>query len=152
MQKKENPDLSDLIEIDLQHYYPTIHHSPTPVLVTHKVAQALDGFEDNEQAAYLRIYRAKAFYSLDRGDGIECAAVFRVQTPQEIYEHKLTLQQLNAAPAALPLKQAQRIYAHYILEKSCAEIAKAESVSAHTVRESIYKGLRTMKLQFVNNL
>lgn len=109
MQKRPT---SDLIEIDLQHYYPSIYHSPTPVLVTQKVAQALDGFKDDEQAAYLRTYRAKAFYSLDRGDGIECAAIFRVETPQEIYERNLTLQQLNAALAKLPLKQAQRIYAH----------------------------------------
>lgn len=41
MQKRPT---SDLIEIDLQHYYPSIYHSPTLVLVTHKVAQALDGF------------------------------------------------------------------------------------------------------------
>ena len=73
----------------------------------------------------MRTYRAKAFYSLDRGDGIECAAIFRVETPQEIYERNLTLQQLNAALAKLPLKQAQRIYAHYILEKSYA-LARSE--------------------------
>ena len=130
MQKKENPDLSDLIEIDLQHYYPTIHHSPTPVLVTHKVAQALDGFEDNEQAAYLRIYRAKAFYSLDRGDGIECAAVFRVQTPQEIYEHKLTLQQLNAGSTAAQTGSAHLCPLHFGKEL-CGDCQGGECVCAH---------------------
>jgi RNA polymerase sigma-70 factor (ECF subfamily) len=35
--------------------------------------------------------------------------------PHEIYECNLTTQQLHAAIAALPDKQAKRIYAHYIL-------------------------------------
>lgn len=56
----------------------------------------------------------KAYYSLDRGDGIEHSVLFVSLSPDEIYERKLTSEQLHAAIATLPDKQAKRIYAHYL--------------------------------------
>lgn len=38
--------------------------------------------------------------------------------PCEIYERKVTVEQLHAAIAALPDKQAKRIYAYYFLGRS----------------------------------
>ena len=47
----------------------------------------------------------------------------------EIYERKLTSEQLHATIASLPDKQAKRIYAHYFMGMSKTAIARAESVS-----------------------
>ncbi len=46
-----------------------------------------------------------------------------------------TSQQLHAAIASLPDKQAKRIYAHYFMSKSKTAIAKEESVSEKAVRK-----------------
>ncbi|TCO68694.1 RNA polymerase sigma factor [Marinisporobacter balticus] len=50
---------------------------------------------------------------------------------------KLTSQQLHAAIASLPDKQAKRIYAHYFMGMSKTAIAKAEGVSEKAVRIGI---------------
>ena len=62
-----------------------------------------------------RTYYHNAHYSLDRGDGIEYDALFVAITPCEIYERKVTMEQLHAAIASLPDKQAKRIKARYFL-------------------------------------
>lgn len=60
-----------------------------------------------------RIRYYKAYYSLDTGDGIEKYAVFVSKSPQEIYERKLSNEELYAAINKLPNKQVKRIYAQY---------------------------------------
>jgi RNA polymerase sigma-70 factor (ECF subfamily) len=57
----------------------------------------------------------------------------------------VTVEQLHAAIAALPDKQAKRIYAHYFLGMSKSAIAKTEYVNERAVRESIISGLRNME-------
>ena len=37
-------------------------------------------------------YRHKAYYSLDRDDGLEHEAVFVALSPHELYERKVTMQ------------------------------------------------------------
>ena len=59
-----------------------------------------------------RIYH-KAIYSLDAGDDIEKEAVFRIETPEELYERKLQKEQLYAALRLLPDIQFKRIIAHF---------------------------------------
>ncbi len=83
----------------------------------------------------------KATYSLDRGDGIERDILFVSLSPHELYERKLTQEQLHAAIAALPDKQAKRIYAHFFFGMSKAAIARSEGVSKVSVSESIERGL-----------
>ena len=90
-------------------------------------------------------YRYKAHYSLDRGDGIEHNILFVSLSLDEIYERKLTSQQLHAAIASLPDKQAKRIYAHYFMGMSKSAIAKAEGVSEKAVRIGIERGLHTIE-------
>ena len=75
------------------------------LLVSDEVADALEEFIREENNYTLRRYRAKAYYSLDCEDGIEHHILFRQETPEELYEKKLTIQQLNRALAKLPLKQ-----------------------------------------------
>ncbi|MFA0814506.1 MAG: RNA polymerase sigma factor [Anaerofustis sp.] len=88
-----------------------------------------------------RRYWNKAHYSLDRGDGIEHDALFVSVSPCEIYERKVTYEQLYAAIASLPDKQAKRIYAHYFLGMSKGAIAKAEGVNKSQITRSIQAAL-----------
>lgn len=70
--------------------------------------------------------------------------MFKVLSPEEIYERKLTREQLHAAISILPDKQAKRIYARYILGMSNVEIAKAEGVSKAAITYSIQRGMREL--------
>ncbi|HBF4081404.1 TPA: sigma-70 family RNA polymerase sigma factor [Clostridioides difficile] len=99
-----------------------------------------------------RIRYHKAYYSLDRGDGIEHSALFVSLSPDEIYERKLTTEQLHTAIATLPDKQAKRIYAHYFLGMSKTAIAKAEGTSASSVKDAIRRGLCSLEKYLKNNL
>ena len=82
---------------------------------------------DRLEAAYRRrTYYHNAHYSLDRGDGIEYEALFLSMSPCEIYERKVTMEQLHAAMATLPDKQAKRIYARYFLGLETQVIAWSE--------------------------
>ena len=104
----------------------------------------MDSSERAEVAYHLRKYRHKAYYSLNRGDGIEHDILFVSLSPSEIYERKVTVEQLHAAIAALPDKQAKRIYAHYFLGMSKAEIARAEGVAVNAVKDAISRGLKNI--------
>lgn len=93
------------------------------------------------------MYRHKAHYSLDCGNGIEKAAVFRTATPEDILEEKQQ-ERLYAAVTALPEKQAKRIYARYYLGMRVGEIAAAEGVDPSRVRDSIRRGLKQLAKYF----
>ena len=94
------------------------------------------------------MYRHKAHYSLDCGNGIEKAAVFRTATPGDILEEKQQQERLYAAVTALPEKQAKRIYARYYLGMRVGEIAAAEGVDPSRVRDSIRRGLKQLAKYF----
>ena len=135
-----------LKSIDLKKYYPHPLHEGenTVILVTDEVANALERFIREENNDTLRRYRSKAYYSLDCENGIEHHILFREKTPEELYEKKLTMQQLNRALAKLPVKQSQHIYAHFFLGKSSREIATAENVSVRAVQKSVRAGLKRL--------
>ena len=134
-----------MVKINLRKYYPDFYTTDCIIEVPDEVAALMNSYERAEAAYYLRRYRHKAYYSLDRGDGIEKDILFVSLSPGEIYERKVATEQLHAAIAALPDKQAKRIYAHYFLGMSKTVIAKAEGVHESTVRESIAAGLRNME-------
>lgn len=113
--------------------------------VPDEVFDILEEYRKAEQAYHSKINYHKAYYSLDRDDGIEHSALFVSLSPDEIYERKLTREQLHAAIATLPDKQAKRIYAHYFLGMSKAAIAKAEGVSKATIGQSIKGALKTIE-------
>ena len=97
-------------------------------------------------------YRHKAYYSLDRDDGLEHEAVFVALSPHELYERKVTMQELHAAISSLPDKQAKRIYAHFILGMTKQDIARAEGVHEKVVRVAIERGLRRLEKILKNSL
>lgn len=53
----------------------------------------------------------------------------------------MSREELHAALAQLPDKQAKRIYAHYLLGMGKDEIAQAEGVSWFSINKSIRQGL-----------
>ncbi len=79
-------------------------------------------------------------------------AVFVAVSPHELYERKVTMQELHAAIASLPDKQAKRIYAHFILGMTKQDIARAEGVHEKVVRVAIERGLRRLEKILKNSL
>ncbi len=135
--------------INLRDYYP-YYTTDCFIDVPDEVAAILRGFELREAAYRLRTYRHRAYYSLDRGDGIEHDILFVSLSPCEIYERKMTMEQLHAAIASLPDKQAKRVCAHYFLGMSKSAIAKAEGVNKSQITRSINKALKGMEV-FLKN-
>ena len=141
-----------MTKINLREQYPAFYSTDTYVEVSDEIAAAMKEFDRKEAAYRRRTYYHKALYSLDRGDGIEYDALFVSMTPCELYERKVTMEQLHAAIAALPDKQAKRIYAYYFLGLTESAIAKSEGVSVASVSESIQRGLRNMETFLKNRL
>lgn len=137
-------------KINLREFYP-FYHNDLFVEVPDEVAEALAEAERLERNYIRRVYWNKAYFSLDAGDGIEHEALFVALSPCEIYERKVTAQELRVALAALPDIQGRRVYAHYILGLSKTEIARAEGVAKSRVSESIERGLRNME-KFLKNV
>lgn len=129
-----------MAKINLRDYYPFYQYDCI-IEVPDEVADALRELDRLETAYQRRLYRNKAHYSLDREDGIEHDILFVSLSPWEIYERKVTYEQLHAAIASLPDKQAKRVYAYYFLGMSKAAIAKAEGVNKSQVTRSINKAL-----------
>ena len=135
--------------INLRDYYP-FYTSYCFMEVSEEIADMFKEFDRKEAAYRLRTYRHKAYYSLDRDDGLEHEAVFVALSPHELYEQKVTMQELHAAISSLPDKQAKRIYAHFILGMSKRAIARAEGVDEKVVRVAIERGLRNLE-KFLKN-
>lgn len=138
-------------KINLKDYYDHIT-TDTYIDIPDEVFNIFEEYRKAEQAYQSRIRYHKAYYSLDRGDGIEHSALFVSLSPNEIYERKLTNEQLHAAIATLPDKQAKRIYAHYFLGMSITTIAKAEGVNKSQVSRSINRGLTHLEKYLKNVL
>ena len=133
--------------INLRDYYP-FYTSDCFMEVSEEVAEMFKEFDRKEAAYRLRTYRHKAYYSLDRDDGLEHEALFVALSPHELYERKVTMQELHAAIASLPNKQAKRIYARYYLGMTVNEIAEVEGVDPSRVRDSIRRGLKQLVKYF----
>lgn len=141
-----------MAKINLREQYPEVYKTDTFVEVSDEVAAFMRECDRREAAYRRRTYYHNAYYSLDRGDGIEYDAVFLSVTPWEVYERKVTLEQLHAAIAALPDKQAKRIYAHFFLDMTEEAIARSENISAVAVHNAIHRGLRNLEKFLKNNL
>ena len=133
-----------MVQINLRDFYP-FYNSDTFVEVPDEVAAALTEAERLERNYIRRVVYNKAFYSLDTGDGIEHDALFRAPSPGKAYERKIVMENLYTALNALPNKQRQRLYAHYILGISQTEIAKSDCVSAVAVNISLARGLKKLE-------
>lgn len=129
-----------MVKINLRDLYPC-YQQDCFIEVTNELVELIHRLDKAEAAYRKRIVRHRAYFSLDRADGIERDILFVSLSPEEIYERKVTREQLCAAIATLSDKQAKRIYAYFFLNMSKAMIAKAEGVSKESVGESIRRGL-----------
>ena len=133
-----------MVKINLRDFYPFTHED-TNIEVSEEIAEMMYGSERAEANYERKIRRHKAYYSLDHKTGIERSILFTSHSPEELYERKMTNEELYAVIAQLPDKQAKRIYAHYLLGVSKEEIARAEGVSWRAVHQSIQQGLIRME-------
>ena len=130
--------------INLRDFYPW-YTSDEFVEVSDEIAEELFADKRYQKAHRRRVYRNKAQYSLDAGDGIENEACYINPTPYEIHERQIMRCRLCRALNSLPETQGRRIDAHYILGMSQKAIAEAEGVTESAVNDAISRGLRGMK-------
>ena len=81
------------------------------VEVPDEVALLLREYMLLEEAYRIRTYRYKAFYSLDRDEGIEREILQKPLNPAEIWEQRQMTELIYKGLSKLPVKQRQRIYA-----------------------------------------
>ena len=130
--------------INLRDFYP-YYTCDAFVEVSDEIGAVLLESKREEKNYIDRLVYHKAYYSLDRGDGIENDAVDKPMTPEDAYIHKAVMAELYAAFASLPDKQAKRLYALFFMGMSRTEIAKAEGVAVKSVCESIVRALETLR-------
>ena len=135
-------------KINLRELYPDVYPTDFFVDVTEEVMETIRAAERAEAAYDRRMYRYKAYYSLDCDNGIENAILMKPQTPEMLLEEKQLREKLYAAVMALPEKQAKRIYARYYLGMTVNEIAEVEGVDPSRVRDSIRRGLKQLGKYF----
>ena len=82
---------------------------------------------------------------LDTDPGFEADVLRHPMTPDEYIEARETTFALYDALTQLPPTQARRVYQHYLLGMSKAEIAAAEGVGRSRICCSIERGLAAMK-------
>lgn len=90
--------------------------------------------------------------SLDTDPGFKADVTYPPLSPEQILEAGEDRAALHAAIAQLPLVQARRVHAHYILGISKKEIAQAEGVGISRVSGSIRRGLLNLKNILKNSL
>jgi RNA polymerase sigma-70 factor (ECF subfamily) len=130
--------------INLRDYYP-FYKADAFIEVSDEIAQQLNRFALDDEAERIRILRAKAYYSLDCGDGIEAEAIVQPEQPDEVLERAELARILNEALASLSEKQRQRISDNILDGISQSAIAKREGVKKSSVAESISRGLANLK-------
>ncbi|NLO86155.1 MAG: sigma-70 family RNA polymerase sigma factor [Clostridiales bacterium] len=130
--------------INLRDYY-HFYQNDVYIEVSEELANVLRQCEDAEKAYARKKRWHHAHYSLDFSEGMERHILFVSDSPHEHYEKKVHRTQLHAALSALPEKQAKRIYAHYFLGLSKAEIARSEGVTEGAVKDALYRGLRSLE-------
>jgi RNA polymerase sigma-70 factor (ECF subfamily) len=138
--------------INLRDFYPW-YTSDELVEVPDVVAEVMIEARRLEAAQRRRVYRNKAHYSLDAGDGIEAEAeaCYINMTPHEIFEHELLRCHVCQALNSLPEVQGRRVEAHFLLGQSQTDIARAEGVAISSVCESIRRGVVSMQI-YLDNL
>ena len=135
-------------EINLREYYP-FYNMDVYLEVSDEIAGQLDRFKLDEEVHRVRVLRAKAYFSLDRGDGLEKDALQKPPQPLELILKAEQAARLDAALRALSDCQRRRILAFYLDGESKAKIAERENVNESAVRKSIRAGLTSLK-KFLN--
>ena len=134
--------------INLKQYYPFCTED-TFVEVSDEIVEAFLLDKRAEAARERKMYRYKAFYSLDCDDGIENAAIGWAQPSPEDYlmekeaqaEYAELLRRLYEALSSLPPTQARRVHARYMLGMKVKDIAAMEGITPSQAGKSIHAAL-----------
>ena len=136
--------------INLKRYYPYMTEDVT-LEVSDEIAAALS-MGGCLCDSYKRQKRRNAECSLDSTPGFEDDVLRSPMTPEEYMDAQEERLALYDALAQLPPVQARRVYRHYILGMSKAEIAAAEGADKGRVCHSINKGLQNLKKILENTI
>ena len=128
-------------KINLRAYYPDYYNTDYIIEVPDEVMDTMQEAERKENAYQRRKFRHKAYYSLDRNDGIEHDTFYQALTPQDICEQQELMEQISIAISQLSEKQARRIHAYYFHGMSYLEIAEREGVHRSQIMRSVNKAL-----------
>ena len=109
-----------------------------------------------EAARERKMFRYKAFYSLDCNDGIENAAIGWAQPSpedhliekEELAEYEELIRRLYEAISSLPPMQARRVHARYMLGMKVKDIAAMEGITPSQAGKSIHAALRRLRRYF----
>lgn len=122
--------------INLKQYYPFCKEDIF-VEVSDEIVEAFLLDKRAEAARDRKMFRYKAFYSLDCNDGIENAAIGWAQPSPEDYliekeelaEYEELIRRLYEAISFLPPMQARRVHARYMLGMKVKDIAAMEGIT-----------------------
>ena len=142
--------------INLRKYYYPIYKKDIFVEVSDEVAEALLLMRREENNRERKLWYYKAYFSLDREDGIENDAIgWEQPSPEELFiageeetAHALLLQHLAEALSILTPTQARRVHARYMLGMKIREIAAIEGVSPSQVSDSIRGAVKKLQKHF----
>ena len=142
--------------INLKQYYPFCTED-TFVEVSDEIVEAFLLDKRAEAARERKMYRYKAFYSLDCNDGIENAAIGWAQpSPEDCLmekeaqaEYAELLRRLYEAISSLPPTQARRVHARYMLGMKVKDIAAMEGITPSQAGKSIHAALRRLRRYFI---
>lgn len=132
---------ANMKRINLKDYYP-FYQEDYFIDVSDDLVELFQRDTAKEATRKRKLRFHRAYYSLDRNDGIDKNIIYVSRSPEEIYERKLTREQLHAAMETLTDKQAKRIYAHFFLGLSKSEIARNEGVDCCHIARSIDLALK----------
>lgn len=132
------------MEINLKDLYPFISEDQM-LEVNNDVFEVFKEFERQEKNYREKVRRNRAYYSLDRDDGIENSGIIIiVNSPAIILEQKELEYAVLKAINLLPRKQSRRIYKYFYLDMTMTEIALQEKVHLSRVSSSISLGLKKL--------
>ena len=134
-------------KINLRDYYP-YYTQDMIVEVPDEVALLLREYIFLQEAYLILTYLYKSFFSLDRDEFIYRDIFQMPLNPAEIWEQRQMTELIYKGLSKLPVKQRQRIYAHFFLGMSKTDIARAEGTDASSVRKSTNRGLHQLKKYF----
>lgn len=137
--------------VNLKKYYYPLFTKDTFVEVSDEVAEALLLMHREENNRIRKMYYHKAYFSLDREDGIENDALCGFEkSPEEILmeQEEERFFRLDEALSCLTETQQRRIRARYLSGRTMQDIAAGEGVSVSVVSESIRSGLKKLRTYF----
>ena len=122
MTHSQSSEVRPMQTVNLKEYYYPLFTKDTFVEVSDEVAEALLLMHREENNRIRKMYYHKAYFSLDREDGIENDALCGFEkSPEEIFMEQeeerfflLTLERLKEALSCLTLTQQRRIRSRYL--------------------------------------